>query len=98
MRYPSVTITSLVAQLLSFPLGSLLAKALPTTRFHVFGRGFQINPDHHFNIKEHAVVTIMSNLSFGASWVGSCFSGASFVCTDFCRLQILFKLKKPSMV
>ena len=29
MRYPSVTITSLVAQLVSFPIGVALAKALP---------------------------------------------------------------------
>ncbi|RDW59914.1 putative isp4 protein-2 [Coleophoma cylindrospora] len=69
MRYPSVTITSLVAQLLSFPLGCFLAHALPVKTFRVFGRWeFTINPDTHFNIKEHAVITIMSNLSFGASW------------------------------
>jgi hypothetical protein len=70
MRYPSVTITSLVAQLLSFPLGCLLAHSLPVKTFNIFGRwNFTINPDTHFNIKEHAVITIMSNLSFGASWV-----------------------------
>jgi hypothetical protein len=34
----------------------------------VFGREIAINPDHHFNIKEHALITIMSNLSFGPSW------------------------------
>jgi hypothetical protein len=70
MRYPSVTITSLVAQLLSFPLGCLLGHALPVKTFRVFGFwNFTLNPDKHFNIKEHAVITIMSNLSFGASWV-----------------------------
>ncbi|RDW65607.1 putative isp4 protein-1 [Coleophoma crateriformis] len=69
MRYPSVTITSLVAQLLSFPLGCFLAHALPVKTFRVFGHwDFTLNPDTHFNIKEHAVITIMSNLSFGASW------------------------------
>lgn len=71
MRYPSVTITSLVAQLLSYPLGCLLANALPIKSFRIFGRWTCVlNPDHHFNIKEHAVITIMSNLSFGSSWVG----------------------------
>jgi len=70
MRYPSVTITSLVAQLLSFPLGCLLAHSLPLKSFKIFGIwNFVLNPDTHFNIKEHAVITIMSNLSFGASWV-----------------------------
>jgi hypothetical protein len=34
----------------------LLAKLLPLGR---------LNPDRHFNIKEHALVTIMSNVSFG---------------------------------
>lgn len=70
MRYPSVTITSLVAQLIAFPLGCFLAKTLPVKTFRVFGWSFTLNPDHEFNIKEHAVITIMSNLSFGgSSWV-----------------------------
>ncbi|KAH9896261.1 OPT family small oligopeptide transporter [Xylariomycetidae sp. FL2044] len=56
MRYPGVRIVSLVAELLAFPLGVALAKLLPLGR---------LNPDRHFNIKEHALVTIMSNVSFG---------------------------------
>ncbi|EHA19676.1 hypothetical protein ASPNIDRAFT_208855, partial [Aspergillus niger ATCC 1015] len=73
MRYPSVTITSLVAQLLSYPVGCFFAKALPIMKVRLFGRwDLDINPDHHFNIKEHAVITIMSNLSFNQSWVSSC--------------------------
>lgn len=68
MRYPSVTISSLVAQLLAYPAGRALAHLLPVTSFRLFGREVVLNPDHHFNIKEHALVTIMSNLSFGPSW------------------------------
>ncbi|KAK6834130.1 hypothetical protein PG987_008824 [Apiospora arundinis] len=56
LRYPGVKIVSLVSELLVFPLGVALAKTLPINRF---------NPDRHFNIKEHALVTIMSNVSFG---------------------------------
>ncbi|KAI1415510.1 small oligopeptide transporter [Hypoxylon sp. FL1857] len=56
LRYPGVHIVSLVAELLAFPLGVAIAKILPISRF---------NPDRHFNIKEHALVTIMSNVSFG---------------------------------
>ncbi|KAI0850649.1 small oligopeptide transporter, OPT family [Daldinia vernicosa] len=56
LRYPGVHVVSLVAELLAFPLGVTIAKLLPISRF---------NPDHHFNIKEHAMVTIMSNVSFG---------------------------------
>lgn len=69
MRYPSVTISSLVAQLVSYPMGCFLAKTLPLRRVSIFGRQLIINPDRQFNIKEHAVITIMSNLSFGQSWV-----------------------------
>ncbi|KAF4963075.1 hypothetical protein FSARC_8877 [Fusarium sarcochroum] len=68
MRYPSVTISSLVAQLIAYPAGRALAHVLPIMRIRIFGREIILNPDHHFNIKEHAVVTIMSNLSFGPSW------------------------------
>lgn len=80
MRYPSVTITSLVAQLLSYPVGCFFAKALPIMKVRLFGRwDLDINPDHHFNIKEHAVITIMSNLSFNQSWVSSCQLGKGSV-------------------
>ena len=68
MRYPSVQISSLVAQLVAFPIGRGLAKVLPIKTVSLFGHKFLLNHDHHFNIKEHALVTIMSNLSFGASW------------------------------
>lgn len=69
MRYPSVTITSLVAQLVSYPAGCLLARILPVKTYRLFGRDLVLNPDRSFNVKEHAVITIMSNLSFGQSWV-----------------------------
>lgn len=69
MRYPSVTISSIVAQLLAYPVGCTLAKILPVKTVRLFGRrDFVINPDHHFNMKEHTIITVMSNLSFGASW------------------------------
>ncbi|OJD29836.1 opt family small oligopeptide transporter [Diplodia corticola] len=55
LRYPSVQITSLVAQLVSYPCGCFLAKTLPIGRF---------NPDRHFNVKEHTLITIMANLAF----------------------------------
>lgn len=56
LRYPSVKIVSLVAELIAYPLGVALAKLLPIGR---------LNPDRHFNIKEHTLITIMSNVSFG---------------------------------
>lgn len=68
MRYPGVTISSLVAQLVAYPVGCAVARVMPVKKVRVFGRQIVVNPDHYFNIKEHALITIMSNLSFGPSW------------------------------
>ncbi|GFF31296.1 glutathione transporter 1 [Aspergillus lentulus] len=66
LRYPSVHIVSLVAELLAYPCGVFLAKILPVTTINCGWLGsFCINPDRHFNIKEHAIIVIMSNVSFG---------------------------------
>lgn len=62
LRYPGIHIVSLVAELLAYPLGVTLAKILPISR---------LNPDHTFNIKEHAVITIMANVSLGAGGADS---------------------------
>ncbi|KFZ08867.1 hypothetical protein V502_09095 [Pseudogymnoascus sp. VKM F-4520 (FW-2644)] len=80
MRYPSVTITSLVAQLVSFPIGVALAKALPlwTINLGPLGR-WCINPDHKFNVKEHTLVTVMANISFTSAWA-----------TDIIQAQVAF--------
>ncbi|KAF2090068.1 small oligopeptide transporter, OPT family [Saccharata proteae CBS 121410] len=66
LRYPSVHIVSLVAELLAYPFGAFLAYVLPlyTVNLGPLGR-WCINPDRHFNIKEHALITIMSNVSIG---------------------------------
>lgn len=45
----------MIAQLVSYPCGCFLASIIPIGRF---------NPDRHFNIKEHSLVTIMANLAF----------------------------------
>jgi OPT family small oligopeptide transporter len=56
-RYPSVTVGGLIAQLITYPLGRLLAWAVP--RVKVFG--VPLNPGP-FTIKEHVMVTIMVNI------------------------------------
>ncbi|KAI2789294.1 Glutathione transporter 1 [Penicillium oxalicum] len=58
LRQPSVSINSLVAQLLAFPVGCAWARWMPV--------GI-LNPDRHFNVKEHALITIMANVSFGSA-------------------------------
>jgi OPT family oligopeptide transporter len=60
---PTIQITSIVAQLVSYPCGLLLALILPTHQFSTFGYKWSFNPGP-FNMKEHALITIMANVSF----------------------------------
>ncbi|KAL4244288.1 oligopeptide OPT transporter family protein [Abortiporus biennis] len=62
-RYPNVTVGSLVAQLLSFPAGRLLARILP--RIRIFGHPLNPGP---FTIKEHVVVTIMAGVGAASAY------------------------------
>ncbi|KAG0358054.1 hypothetical protein BGZ54_000077 [Gamsiella multidivaricata] len=55
-----LTIRVMVAQLLAYPLGKLMARVLPTRTFPFFGHKFSLNPGP-FNIKEHVLITIMAN-------------------------------------
>jgi len=66
LRYPSVHIVSLVAELVAYPCGVFLAHVLPLWEINLGPLGrWCVNPDRHFNIKEHALITIMSNVSIG---------------------------------
>ncbi|KAG8844061.1 hypothetical protein FRB96_003294 [Tulasnella sp. 330] len=62
-RYPSVTISPLVSQLLSFPVGKLFAFILPNV--HIFGIALNPGP---FSIKEHVLITIMANVGSGSAY------------------------------
>ncbi|KAI7636157.1 small oligopeptide transporter, OPT family, partial [Hortaea werneckii] len=66
LRYPAVHIVSIVAELLVFPMGVALAHILPicSVELPYFGT-WRVNPDHHFNIKEHVVIVIMANVTIG---------------------------------
>ena len=52
-RYPSVPIVGIVAQLISYPLGSLWASYMPRKRIF----GISLNPGP-FSIKEHVLITV----------------------------------------
>lgn len=66
LRYPAVHIVSIVAELLAYPMGVALAHILPVMTINIpyFGP-WRVNPDRHFNIKEHVVIVIMSNVTIG---------------------------------
>ncbi|KAI0740140.1 OPT oligopeptide transporter [Earliella scabrosa] len=62
-RYPTVTVTGITAQLLSYPLGRLWAYAVPSVR--VFG--ISLNPGP-FTVKEHVLITIMANVGYQSAY------------------------------
>ncbi|KAL9109139.1 MAG: hypothetical protein Q9227_006230 [Pyrenula ochraceoflavens] len=64
LRAPSITITTYVAQLVAYPLGVGMAWILPNHVFNLFGLRFNLNPGP-FNIKEHTLIVVMANASFG---------------------------------
>lgn len=71
VRYPAPLITPITVQVISYPMGKLLAYVLPTRiyrpakwaqRFLFLPEEFSMNPGP-FNIKEHTVIVIMANIS-----------------------------------
>jgi len=62
-RFPSVTISAIVAQLLSFPVGRAAAAWLPN--WSIFG--VKLNPGP-FSVKEHVLITIMGSVGAGSAY------------------------------
>jgi hypothetical protein len=66
MRNPSISVSTLIAQLVAYPIGNLWATYMPKRTFTTFGREWTLNPGP-FTIKEHTLITIMANVSFGVA-------------------------------
>ncbi|PPQ99373.1 hypothetical protein CVT24_009203 [Panaeolus cyanescens] len=62
-RYPSVTVTGVVAQLLIFPIGRAWARLVPNVSIF----GLELNPGP-FSIKEHVLATIMASVGAGSAY------------------------------
>jgi OPT family small oligopeptide transporter len=62
-RFPGVTITGIVAQLLSFPCGRAAAAYVPNWRIF----GISLNPGP-FTVKEHVLITIMASVGAGSAY------------------------------
>ncbi|KAG2734255.1 hypothetical protein G9P44_002261 [Scheffersomyces stipitis] len=60
LHTPSAYITTYVTAIVAWPLGLAWAKFLPNWKIF----GCELNPGP-FNIKEHTIITIMGNVSFG---------------------------------
>ena len=64
MRAPSIIISSLVAQLVAYPIGYAWQKIMPNRKFGSGRFAFNLNPGP-FNMKEHTVIVVMANATFG---------------------------------
>ncbi|VDB96230.1 unnamed protein product [Peniophora sp. CBMAI 1063] len=63
LRYPTIYVNQLVAQLISFPMGRLWARAMPQVKLF----GVPLNPGY-FTIKEHVLVTVMAGVGSQAAY------------------------------
>ncbi|KAI0035859.1 OPT oligopeptide transporter [Vararia minispora EC-137] len=78
-RFPSVTITTLVPLLLSYPILSFWTRVVPAVK--VFG--ISLNPGP-FNVKEHVIVTIMASVASSSAYA-----------TGIIAVQIVFYNQNP---
>lgn len=71
IRMPSISLSTYVVQLLSMPMGTAMARYLPTRRWGGSGRlSFTLNPGP-FSQKEHLLVAMMANVAFGSHHNGA---------------------------
>lgn len=77
LHSPQAQLSTYVTSILAWPIGTAWARFLPNIKIF----GMELNPGP-FNLKEHALITIMGNVSFGAS-------GAAYA-TDILLAQNVF--------
>ncbi|KAF3347535.1 hypothetical protein VdG2_04257 [Verticillium dahliae VDG2] len=78
LRSPSIGISPLVAQIISWPIGHGWTKVMPTRRFETFGIRWSLNPGP-FNRKEHSIIVVMASVSFSVAYA-----------TDIILAQLVF--------
>lgn len=67
LRAPSISLGSLIAQIIAWPLGHGWAMFMPEREFNTFGKRWTLNPGP-FNIKEHSVIVVMASVSFSVAY------------------------------
>ncbi|EQL00422.1 small oligopeptide transporter, OPT family protein [Ophiocordyceps sinensis CO18] len=67
IRSPVISLPAIVVQLLAYPIGCLWARVVPKRVFTTLGTTWTLNTGP-FTIKEHVVVTLMSNVSIGGAY------------------------------
>lgn len=92
-RKQPLVISMISAQVATLPLGRLMAKYLPTTKFRIPGLGdreFSLNPGP-FNMKEHALISIFANC-------GSAFGNGAAYAIDIVTIVMAFYRRKISFL
>ncbi|KAM3067181.1 hypothetical protein ACMFMG_005450 [Clarireedia jacksonii] len=64
LRAPSLTISSIVVQMVAYPLGVGWTMIFPDRTFTTLGVRWNLSPGK-FNFKEHGLIVIMANAAFG---------------------------------
>lgn len=67
LRSPTITITSVVIQLVAYPIAQLWDLVMPDQVFRVGRLSFNLKPGP-FNMKEHAIIVVMGNANFGGGF------------------------------
>ncbi|KAF1951242.1 OPT family small oligopeptide transporter [Byssothecium circinans] len=67
MRSPAINFPNIVVLLLVYPCGIIWARVMPTRQFNTFGIRWTLNTGP-FNIKEHAVITVMAGISINYAY------------------------------
>ncbi|CAF1251517.1 unnamed protein product [Didymodactylos carnosus] len=62
-RLNPLTIGSIIVQVLSLPLGKIMARFLPAKYIRIWKWQFSLNPGP-FNTKEHTLITVMANTAY----------------------------------
>lgn len=78
LRSPSIGISPLVAQIISWPIGHAWTKIMPSRVFNTFGVRWSLNPGP-FNRKEHTIIVVMASVSFSVAYA-----------TDIILAQLVF--------
>lgn len=67
LRAPSITITSIVIQLIAYPIGQGWDLIMPDRVWKVGRLSFNLKPGP-FNMKEHTIIVVMGNANFGGGF------------------------------
>ncbi|KAF1967183.1 OPT family small oligopeptide transporter [Bimuria novae-zelandiae CBS 107.79] len=67
MRSPAINFPNIVVLLVVYPFGVFWARVMPTRQFNTLGVKWTLNTGP-FNVKEHAVITIMAGISINYAY------------------------------